>query len=178
MENSPVKLDFTVPEVVALTGFSKYMLDYLVREEIFAPSGSTESRRGMRRRYTYTDVVLLRALHSICAGKGKIRHLRQALSKFRKEFGQIAPKQRLRELLFVQGDELCAYTPGEGGRQLRSGQLTFSFVVDLAAVSQQIADCLVVNAKTRRLSLSPSISRIAEKERQRVWESIRARRSR
>lgn len=167
-----------MPEVVVLTGFSKYMLDYLVREEIFSPSGSGEGKRGVRRRYTYADVVLLRALHSICTGKGKIRHLRQALSNFRREFGQIAPKQKLKELLFVQGDELCAYTAGEGGRQLRSGQLTFSFVVDLAAVSQQVADCLVINAETRRLSLSPAISRMAEKERQRIWASIRARRSR
>ena len=176
MESRSVKSSFAIHEVVVLTGFTKYMLDYLAREEIFAPSGGTQGRRGKRRSYTYADVVLLRALHSICAGKGKIRHLKVALLKFRELFGTMKPGQRLDRQLFIQGDELCSYTGPEGGRQLRSGQLTFSFVVDLAVISQEVADCVVVDRGSRGFKLTDEAALLAEAERQRNWETVRARR--
>ncbi len=176
MVQGNVKTTFAVHEVVALTGFSKHMLDYLVREAIFAPTGAGMPRRGNRRAYSYADVVLLRALYAICAGKGKIRHLKQALSKFRSEFGQLSPGQRLDRILFVQGDELCVYSSVEGGRHLRSGQMTFSFVIDLGNVSQEIANCVLVNQDTKQLSLTPAIALRAEQERQKVWAPLKARR--
>lgn len=178
MSIQPVKSFFTIHEVVVLSGFSKYMLDYLAREEIFAPSGHCDGRRGMRRRYTYEDVVLLRALCSICAGKGKIRHLKEALLKFRAEFGPMKPGQRIDRQLFVHGNELCAYTGPESGRQIRSGQMTLSFVVDLSVVSQAVADCVVVKPGIEGFALTKSAASKAEQERQRIWAPVRARRER
>ena len=71
MANSTVKRTFFTHEAVVLTGFSKYMLDYLAREDIFRPSGRKEGISGSKREYSFEDVVLLRALKTICAGKGK-----------------------------------------------------------------------------------------------------------
>lgn len=177
MASTPVKFDFPIHEVVALTGFTKYMLDYLARDKIFVPSERATSGRGVRRRYTYEDVVLLRALHRICANNGRIRHLREALLKFRNEFGPISPKQKLDKQLFVQGNELCCYTSAEGGRQIRSGQMTFSFVIDLSAVSGEIAKCIVMDKSDRGFRLTQDIAERAEAERQRIWAPIRARRA-
>lgn len=171
-----VKSYFVTHEVVVLTGFSKYMLDYLAREDIFAPTGQAQGNRGVRRRYAYEDVVLLRALNVICAGKGKIRHLRDALLAFRSTFGPMKPGQRLDKTLFVQGDELCVYTSSEGGRQLRSGQMTFSFVVDLSVISQGVADCIEVEPGTGRFQLTRMAALEAEEERQRIWALAKARR--
>jgi DNA-binding transcriptional MerR regulator len=176
MKAQNVKSAFAIHEVVALTGFSKYMLDYLVRDAIFVPTGRANGRRGARRQYTYSDVVILRALHAICVGKGKIRHLKEALTNFRSEFGQITPGQKLESLLFVLGDELYVYTAAEGGRHLRSGQGTLSFVIDLGHVSKEIADCVVVNRETHQFSLTPVAARKAEDERQRIWAPMKARR--
>jgi hypothetical protein len=171
-----VKSTFFVHEVVVLTGFTKYMLDYLAREDIFAPSDIGKSSRGVRRRYTYEDVVLLRALNAICIGKGKIRHLKDALLRFRTTFGSMKPGQRLDKQLYVQGDELCVFTSAEGGRQLRSGQMTFSFVVDLSAVNQALSDCVEVEPRTGELRLNSEAARAAEEERQRIWSAVRTRR--
>src|SRR5690242_3896152 len=91
----PTKTHFFTHEVIVLTGFSKYMLDYLVREEIFVPSLGSQRIKGLKRRYTYQDVVLLRTLHEICVRKGKISHLRDALNRFRREFGSLLPGQRV-----------------------------------------------------------------------------------
>lgn len=177
MQRQNVKSSFAIHEVVVLTGFTKYMLDYLMREDIFSPSAPSASHRGLRRRYTYEDVVLLRALHVICAGKGKIRHLKEALMRFRTEFGRLVPGRRLDKQLFVQGDELCIYSPAEGGRQLRTGQLTLSFVIDMAVISGEIAKCVVVNPKSGQFALTPAVARKAEEERQRIWAPVKARRA-
>ena len=177
MLDNSVKMYFQIHEVVALTGFTKYMLDYLVRDEIFIPSEQTKKGRGLKRKYSYEDVVLLRALHSICVNKGKIRHLREALRKFRAEFGPISPKQKLDKQLFIQGNELCCFNSSEGGKQIRTGQMTFSFVIDLTAVSEEVANCLILNKSNRGFQLTDAAAKIAEAEKQRIWAPIKARRA-
>lgn len=172
-----VKFHFPIHEVVALTGFTKYMLDYLAREDIFSPSAQIKGGRGIRRRYTYEDVVLLRALHRVCISNGKIRHLKEALLKFRDEFGPLMPGQKLDKQLFVQGDELCCFTSAQGGRQIRSGQMTFSFVIDLSVISNELAKCIVMEPSTRGFRLTPEMAEKAEEERQRIWAPIKARRA-
>ena len=173
MSDPTVKSFFTIHEAVVLTGFSKHMLDYLARAEIFAPKDQVKLGRGFKREYQYEDVVLLRALHTICAGKGKIRHLRAALAKFRSEFGTMKPGQRLDKCLFVQGDELCVYAASEGGRQLRSGQMTLGFFVDLALVSQEISDCVIPVPLSRDFALTDEVAEAAEAARQEAWAPIR-----
>ena len=152
------------------------MLDYLAREDIFAPSEGGGGR-GRARHYSYADVVLLRALNSICVGKGKIRHLRAALSKFRAEIGPMRPGQRLDKQLFVLGDELYFVSAAEGSRQLRTGQMTFSFVVDMSTVSQGVADGIVPVPGTLDFALTDEAAAQAEGERQKVWTALRIKRA-
>jgi hypothetical protein len=170
-----VKTYFDVHEVVALTEFSKHMLDYLSREEIFIPTGQAGRVRGRKRRYTYEDVVMLRALRMICTRKGKVLHLRDSLRKFRTQFGPITPGQQLSRTLFLDGDKLAVYPPSEAARQLRSGQHIFSFVADLSVITQEVADSVVVDA-AGRFRLTAPMARKAEEARQRTWQSIKARR--
>lgn len=176
MRASLVKSTFAIHEAIVLSGFSKHMLDYLAREEIFRPSQAEPSKRGRRRSYTYQDVVLLRALHAICAGKGKIRHLKESLAALRAEVGPLVPGQRVDRLLFVEGDELCLRTARDSGRQLRTGQLTFAFVVDLRAMSERLAEVVSVDAVSGGIVLDAETASLAEAERMRTWGAIRARR--
>jgi hypothetical protein len=171
-----VKGDFSVHEAVVLTGFSKYMLDYLAREEIFEPTGREIRRRGIRRVYSFDDVVLLRALFAICNGKGKIRHLKASLRRFREEFGSITAAQRLERCLFVHGDELCVRSNEQVARQLSTGQMLFSFVVDLASIEKEVSNNVVIDSSMRKTCLVPRMALRAEQERQRHWEAIRLRR--
>ncbi len=175
MDQPRVKASFAIHEVVVLTNFSRHMLNYLAREEILAPSLGGK-RRGVSRGYTYEDVVLLRALRSICSGRGKIRHLKASLAKLRAEIGTIRPGTRLNDLLFVEGDELCIRTSPDVGRQLWNGQHTFSLVVDLKHASDAVADAISVDQQSGLFSLKSSVAADAERERQRLWISIRARR--
>jgi len=178
MSKQSVKKSFAIHEVVVLTGFSKYMLDYLAREKIFEASlpPIDERRRGKRREYSYEDLVLLRALRAICVGRGKIRNLKTALVAFRKEFGQISPRQRIARHLVVQGDELCVVTANGAMRQLRDGQLTLSLVVDLAEVRDEIDSQIDYDTDTESFTLKSKTAAAAEAERARIWHPIAQRR--
>lgn len=177
MQTGSVKFYFSIHEAIVITGFTKYMLDYLSREEIFAPSINARVGRGIKRQYTYEDLVLLRVLHRICAANGKIRHLKDALLEFRQQFGPLKPGQKLDQLLFVQGNELCTFTSNEGGRQIRSGQMTFSFVVDLSEVVKEISKCVVFEPRAKGFLLTAETSRLAEVEKQRSWGPVKERRA-
>jgi hypothetical protein len=177
MTRTTVKSFFAIHEVVVLTGFSKYMLDYLAREDIFAPAAGAVSGRGRPRRYSYEDVVLLRALHAVCAGKGKIRHLKPALAAFRKGFGRMTPGQRLDLVLCVQGDELCVRGEGESLMRLRDSQLSFAFWVDMSMVTKDVAACIEVDPATGHFKLTSEAASKAAEQKQLAWNPIRDRRA-
>lgn len=177
MAGADVKSTFLTHEVVVLTGFSKYMLDYLAREDIFCPSHRADGIQGNARRYSFEDVVLLRALKTICAGKGQIRHLTKSLRNYRRTFGPLKPGQRIEEFLVVQGNKLCAYDTGEGSIDLITGQRTLSFVVDLSVICREVARNLVVDTKSNAVRLTTAARLKANSERERVWAPVRQRRA-
>ncbi len=176
MVNSTVKRTFFTHEAVVLTGFSKYMLDYLAREDIFRPSVGKEGIPGSKRQYTFDDVVLLRALKTICAGKGRIRHFTRSLKTYRRTFGPLLPGQQIEKFLVVQGDRLCAYDSGEGPIDLITGQRTLSFVVDLGMVVRDVGRHVVLDPTTNALRLTKAAKLKADAERERNWAPIRERR--
>jgi hypothetical protein len=178
MNSQSVKTFFAIHEVVVLTGFSKYMLDYLARDGIFEPSlpPPEERRRGVRRKYSYQDVVLLRALYSICDGSGKIRHLKEALTAFRKAFGHITPEHEIAKHLVVQGSELCVTDERGTIKQLRDGQLTLTLVVGLSEARDEIATKMRYSPNSGGYKLTPKIAAAAAAERQKVWQPIKGRR--
>lgn len=153
------------------------MLDYLAREGIFRPSGIKEGTPGQRREYSFEDVVLLRALKTICTGKGKIRHFTRSLANYRKSFGPLLPGQRIEEFLVVQGNRLCAYDGGENPIDLITGQRTLSFVVDLGMVVRDVGRHVVLDPNTNALRLTKAAKLKADAERERAWAPIRARRA-
>ncbi|RFP08277.1 MULTISPECIES: hypothetical protein [unclassified Duganella] len=176
MSDIRVKQTFFTHETVVLTGFSKYMLDYLAREDVFRPSGRNVGVPGNKREYSFEDVVLLRALKTICAGKGKIRHFTRSLKNYRKTFGPLQPGQRVEKFLVVQGNRLCAYDSGEGAIDLITGQRTLSFVLDLGMVVQDLERHVVIDPKTNAIRLTTAAQRKADAERERNWAPVRARR--
>jgi hypothetical protein len=175
--NSTVKRTFFTHEAVVLTGFSKYMLDYLARDDIFRPRGRKECISGRKREYSFEDVVLLRALNTICAGKGKISHFTRSLKNYRRTFGPLLPGQQIEQFLVVQGNRLCAYDSGDGPIDLITGQRTLSFVVDLGMVVRDVGRHVVLDRMTNAFRLTKAAKLKADAEQERIWAPIRARRA-
>lgn len=177
MKKARVKTTFSIHEVVHLTGFSKYMLDYLDRDEIFVASIPRANVRGLKRQYSYADVVLLKGLHAICQGRGKVRFLKEDLRRFRDEFGPLSPGTRVDKKLFVLGDRLHVMTDEEGGRALLDGQLMLTLVVDLPALSGEIACQILPGPVPESFELTPEAEIAAEVVRQQILAPIRERRA-
>jgi DNA-binding transcriptional MerR regulator len=176
MSSNEIKCTFLTHEVVVLTGFSKYMLDYLAREDIFRPSSRKNNVSGKRRLYSFEDVVLLRALKTICAGKGQIRHFTKSLKIYRKTFGPLRPGQHVKNILVVQGDRLCAYDNCKDAYDLISGQRTLSFVIDLEAVVRDVERHIDIDQQKLAFCLTKAAKSKANAERERNWEPVRVRR--
>lgn len=178
MKSPSIKSTFAVHEVCALTGFSKYMLDYLVRDGIYAPSTTMSIRgRGVRRQYTYVDVVVLRALNHICKEAGRVRYLRPALEEVRRRYGGVRPGDRLDEMLVAYDGTLHVRTNEGTLRDPITGQLAFSFFVDMAQVTKVLADkVIVVDRERSTFQLSQSTAEEAEIIRQKYWEKTRQKR--
>lgn len=170
MAKPVAKSYFTTFEVVVLTGFTKYMLDYLERDKVFVRGeDSATGRRGRARRYSFTDVVWLRALHTICSEMGRIRHLRGALARLRDRHGPIQPGTSVSKRLFVHGNEIFSVSESKAIERLRDGQLAFSFVVDLGRITEEIGSKVLVELDTGRFVVSPKVARIAKAHRRRHW---------
>lgn len=167
-----IRSHFLIHEVSALTGFSKYMLDYLAREKIYVAGDASKSGRGVRRKYTYVDLVLLRALKAICDGSGKIQHLRQCLSTYRERYGAITPETPLNDVFVSYGGQL--YVRDETGQATNTltGQMVFAFHVDLAQVTKALAEQLEVDPVTKSISLTDEAQVRADNIRNEIWARI------
>jgi hypothetical protein len=166
---------FAIHQACALTGFSKYMLDYLEREQIYVSSGNQKKGRGVRREYTYTDIVLLKALKSICDDAGKIRHLGKALAIFKKRYGSMTPGILPSEYLIARRGKIYVKSGESVIEEAITGQQAFSFVVDMSLVTKSV-NAKIVIVDSDRFALRPSAKAEAEEIRRSHWESIKERR--
>jgi DNA-binding transcriptional MerR regulator len=130
-------LGYSPKQVAKVTGLSTYMIDYLCRTNLVAPTGGGLRGRGRVRCYTFGDIVLLGVV---------ARLLGQGISVlgFRQSF--LSAKQRhtnVRELLakryFVTDGE-NVYLQNEGVlERIDSGQLSFAFVLDLGPIREEVS---------------------------------------
>lgn len=157
-----------------MTGFSKHMLDYLEREQIYVSSGNPTKGRGNRRLYNYADIVLLRALKTICDDVGKIRHLKMSLDAFKQRYGGLQPGMSPGAFLIARRGKLYVKN-GSLVEETVTGQQAFSFVVDMSAVTKSL------ESKFSNLEISfnlkNNVLRQAEEIRQRHWAPIQQRRA-
>jgi DNA-binding transcriptional MerR regulator len=132
-----VTLGYSPAQVALVTGLSKYMVDYLCRNELVTPSGNCPRGRGRQRQYIFSDIVLLRVV-------AKLLKQRISVLRFRKSF--LSAKQRhanVRELLarkYLVTDGLRVYLQNDGVlERLDTGQLSFAFILDLAPIRDEVS---------------------------------------
>ena len=133
----PVTLGYSPTQVAKVTGLSKYMVDYLCRNELVTPSGNCPRGRGRRRQYIFADIVLLRVV-------AKLLKERISVLRFRKSF--LSAKQRqanVRAMLarkYLVTDGVHVYLQNDGVlERIDTGQLNFAFVLDLAPIRNELS---------------------------------------
>jgi len=113
------------------------MVTYLGRLDIATP---TYGGRGKARRFTFGDIVFLRALSGLLASGIEVKRLKRALVKLRAhselwEDIRTAPAR----YLVTDGTELMVQREGELESKTMNGQLVFAFVLDLKHLHRAVA---------------------------------------
>ena len=137
-----LKESYTVKEVLELTGFrTPYMLDYLYRSGVVAPSISAAPGRGRRRRYKFSDVVLLRALGRLLKSGLPVRRLKKALEAHRTIIRKVEVDVAIRRYLITDGHEVFFRDDVNDLTNLnKDGQMEFAFVVDYEHARQEVIE--------------------------------------
>src|SRR5262245_57931087 len=89
-----------------VTGLSTAMIGYLCREGFVSPSMSGKALRGQRRRFSYSDLLIMRTL-ALLLGKGvEIRRLKASLKVLQSRYSDLAPTRLPFRFLATDGNEI------------------------------------------------------------------------
>lgn len=130
---------FTIAEAARYSGLSVAMLNYLCRTKLIVPTAAPPRGRGRERRFTFGDVVVLRAVSGLLAAGVSVTRLRASLANLRKRHSEITPKSLPRGLLVCDGRQVYLKRNAEVFEELISGQMSFAFVVQLSKLHEEVA---------------------------------------
>ena len=78
-------MDFYISEAARLAGFNgPLMINHLERTEVFSRQLNTEKHHGKRRRYTFRDIVVLRAINRLLKLGARPKRIVEAIRYFEK----------------------------------------------------------------------------------------------
>jgi DNA-binding transcriptional MerR regulator len=129
---------FSAKVAAQLSGLSLTMLDYLVREDFVIPSGTGPRGRGNPRRFTFSDLVLLKVVARLLASGIEIRRLAKALRGLKSRFDDPAALAGRAQYLLSDGTDVYLIESGGLESLTSNRQMAFAFVVDLGACRREI----------------------------------------
>jgi DNA-binding transcriptional MerR regulator len=129
---------FLIAKAAALSGLTPYMLDYLCRQKILAPTFPGRRGRGHARKYSFGDVVMLRALARLLNAGVSVERLKKALRALRSQHKNISRESLPSRYLVTDGTRVFLRS-AEGLLDLDgTGQMSFAFVLELEDLRQEV----------------------------------------
>jgi len=142
MDNESIDIPefYTTKEAAHLSGLSRTMLDYLVRSELLVPSMSIKSpKQGRPRKYSFGDIVILRAISQLVDMGVSISRLKSALKQLFQTHNEITPGTIPGRYLVTDGKNVYFRKDEHSIESLnQGGQLAFSFVLEVQSFRDQI----------------------------------------
>jgi len=126
-------------EAAKICGFeSVAMIDYLQRSGVFIPSERKRKRKGHRRRYSFRDLLVLRAIAELLKNGASVAALKTALCEFQSnkwaadEGSMQTENGEILRYVVACGDSVIFAKSSDTLFDLtKRGQMLFSFVIDL-----------------------------------------------
>jgi DNA-binding transcriptional MerR regulator len=126
-------------DVVRHSGLSTHMVGYLCRSEILRPTLSKVRRRGLRRRFSFADLLLARAIAKLLAAKVEVSAIRAALRTLRCKVESVPPSVLATKRIVIVGRAVYLTQAGTDAVELTAdGQLAFQFVLDTTDVRTRV----------------------------------------
>lgn len=136
----PMTPQFTAGEASRLAGFKKpWMLAHLEREGIFVREYTSDRRHGRARKYTFVDVMVLRAINRMLELGARPARIKKVIA----ELGMVEgiPSSRRAAIKMAQQSGTCLFVTAKEAFLLKSsqevidlaahGQLAFGFMIDI-----------------------------------------------
>jgi hypothetical protein len=137
------QVGFGTNAVAALTGLSRYMIDYLYRSAIVTPA-MTRSRgagRGRARRYSCKDLVLLRTYAGLLERGVSVKRLHDGDRQWRRYFATPRAAAGGLRYLISDGESLRFVAEDAIASELgRRPHGAFVFVVDMDRLRQELKE--------------------------------------
>lgn len=127
---------FSVEQVARISGMSRDMINYLCRYKLVVPTGGAKRGRGVARKYSYGDVLVLRIIAKLLNQGISVLNLRKNLTSLQKRM-KAGANVLTSKYVATDGYNLY-FTDGEFLELFESGQIVFAFVVELSAIRGEI----------------------------------------
>ena len=138
--SSPVVRWHSAKKAAQLAGLTTDMVNYLCRYSIVIPTGSTKRGRGKARRFTFSDVLLLRVIAKLLVNGVSVLRLRKSLAALQKR-GK-GPQEILSKR-YVATDGRKIYFQNDGVLEIfESGQTAFAFVLELGSIRKELTEII------------------------------------
>jgi DNA-binding transcriptional MerR regulator len=122
-----------------VSGLSTWMIGYLCREGFVAPIVSNKGVRGKQRRFSYSDLLVMRTLALLLKRGVEIKRLRESLDVLRRKYPQLSPTELPFRFLVTDGNQIFESVSTDHVLRLDySAQYEFCFVIDLAPIEREI----------------------------------------
>jgi hypothetical protein len=143
-------------DIVRYADLSSYMVGYLCRYRILRPTLSTVRRRGVRRRFSFEDLLLARAIAKLLSAKVELSSVRSALRTLRSKMTGVPPSVLATKQIVILGKSVYLTRLGESAVELTAdGQLAFHFMLDTTDA----------RARTRESGRTRNVVRTAQRAR-------------
>jgi DNA-binding transcriptional MerR regulator len=127
---------FTAAQACRFTGCTPHQLRYWDRINLVRPSlQSTGGRPGVRRLYSFRDLVALKVVRSLLEGGVSLQRVRRAYDYLRRKAGLEQNFSQVK--LSTDGHTIFSTSEGELLDLLREGQMAFFLAIDEAADSPE-----------------------------------------
>jgi len=127
---------FSTKKAAKLAGITTDMVNYLCRYKIIVPTGRNECCRGKARKFTFSDVLLLRIIAKLLKNGVSVLGLRKgftALQKRGKKYEDVLTKK------YVATDGQNIFFKDEGVLEIfETGQTAFAFVLELESIRTEL----------------------------------------
>lgn len=128
---------FETSDIVRHSKLSAHMVTYLIRSKVLCPTLSKIRRRGVRRRFSFTDLLLARAIAKLLNAKVEVSSIRSALRTLRQKLDETPPSVLATRRVVIVGQAVYLTHKDAAVVELTAhGQLAFHFMLDTTGVRQ------------------------------------------
>jgi DNA-binding transcriptional MerR regulator len=121
--------------VAKLTGTTVRMVDHWARTGLFKPSGKEAAGKGSRRRYTFQDVVMVKAVRSLREGNCPLQKVRVAIRYLKSHYPDVPLSQAFARLtLLTDGKSVYLLNDERQLLEIVSRQLLVAWAVPLGRI--------------------------------------------